>query len=168
MNCLQQLGSCADAGGYLSRPLKFSELESFWGYTRSFLSVTSEIKKFERHCHVSPLPIILLNFQMACFQGSFHKNTMLQTKNSPRVSLAVAESNVVCVLSHGREQWGLSCFSSITLEKLMSTDISRKTGFFCLKEEYSHTLYSTFLWALWRFCVHALWSSESFDPPLSQ
>lgn len=49
------------------------------------------------------------------------------------VPLAVAESNAVCVLSCGGEQCGARPFSSITLEKLMNTNTSRKTGFFCFQ-----------------------------------
>lgn len=69
------------------------------------------------------------------------------------VSLAVAEQRGPC------------CFASITLEKLMNTNTSRKTGFFCFKRTLPHALSRPFLWALWRFSVHALWSPESSSFP---
>lgn len=70
------------------------------------------------------------------------------------VSLAVAESNVVPAAF---QAWHLrSSWAPIHLEKQVS---------FVLKEEHCHMPYPTFLWTLWCFSVHPLWSLESSSFP---
>lgn len=70
------------------------------------------------------------------------------------VALAVAESGAVLApfqAPHLRSSW-----TPIHLEKQVS---------FVSKQEYCHMPYPAFLWTLWRFSEHALWSLESSSFP---
>lgn len=123
-------------------------------------------KKFESRCFCFPL------FQSYCliFRWPASREVFINTpwgkpKTLLRVFLTVAESNVVCVLSCGREQCGLRCLSSSTREKLTNTNTSRNTGCFCFKRR-------TLLHALFRFSPNIvtilpawLWRTESSSLP---
>lgn len=96
---------CADPGGYPSWFLKLEELESFGGPTSNFLSVTSEVKKFERRCLCFPLfQSYCLIFRWPASREVFINTPWGEPKALRSVSLAVADSNAVCILS-----WVLSC-----------------------------------------------------------
>lgn len=141
----------ADPGGYPSWFLMLAELESFGRPTSKFLSVTSEGRKFERHCLCFPL------FQSYCliFRRPASKEVFINTpwgepKALLRVSLAVADSNAVCVAfqaAHLRSSW--------TLARL-ETQVA-----FVLKEEHCCMPYSIFLWTLWQFSMHGSGGPET-------